>query len=54
MILSAHSIKGVIIESFGIGGIPNVDEDIVSKIHELIEAGSQLSLQRNAFTRELT
>ena len=31
--------KGVIIESFGIGGIPNVDEDIVSKIHELIEAG---------------
>ena len=31
--------KGVIIESFGIGGIPNVDEDIVSKIHELIGAG---------------
>ena len=31
--------KGVIIESFGIGGIPNVDEDIASKIHELIEAG---------------
>ena len=31
--------KGVIIESFGIGGIPNVDEDIVSKIHELIEVG---------------
>ena len=31
--------KGVIIESFGIGGIPNVDNDIVSKVHELVEAG---------------
>lgn len=31
--------KGVIIESFGIGGIPNVDHDIVSKVHELVEAG---------------
>lgn len=31
--------KGVIIESFGIGGIPNNDFDIVSKIQELITAG---------------
>lgn len=31
--------KGVIIESFGIGGIPNVDHDIVSKVHELVVAG---------------
>lgn len=31
--------KGVIIESFGIGGIPNVDNDIVAKVHELVEAG---------------
>lgn len=30
--------KGVIIESFGIGGIPNVDYDIVSKVKELIQA----------------
>ena len=39
MIFIRTQYKGVIIESFGIGGIPNVDEDIVSKIHELIEAG---------------
>lgn len=31
--------KGVIIESFGIGGIPNEDHDIVSKIQELVKAG---------------
>ena len=31
--------KGVIIESFGIGGIPNVNHDIVSKVHELVKAG---------------
>lgn len=31
--------KGVIIESFGIGGIPNEGPDIVSKVHEMIEAG---------------
>lgn len=31
--------KGVIIESFGIGGIPSQDNDIVSKVHELVEAG---------------
>lgn len=31
--------KGVIIESFGIGGIPNADYDMISKIHELIEKG---------------
>ncbi|RDU25002.1 asparaginase [Anaerosacchariphilus polymeriproducens] len=31
--------KGVIIESFGIGGIPNADYDIVSKVQELIQAG---------------
>lgn len=31
--------KGVIIESFGIGGIPNENHDIVSKVHELVEAG---------------
>jgi len=30
---------GVIIESFGIGGIPNEHNDIVAKIHELIDAG---------------
>jgi L-asparaginase len=31
--------KGVIIESFGIGGIPNQDHDIVSKVQELVKAG---------------
>ncbi len=31
--------KGVIIESFGIGGIPNENHDIVSKIQELVNAG---------------
>lgn len=31
--------RGVIIESFGIGGIPNADNDIAKKIQELIEAG---------------
>jgi L-asparaginase len=31
--------KGVIIESFGIGGIPNEDFDIVSKVQEIAEAG---------------
>lgn len=31
--------KGVIIESYGIGGIPNMDYDIVSKIRELVVAG---------------
>lgn len=34
-----ENYKGVIIESFGIGGIPNQDNDIVSKIEELIQAG---------------
>lgn len=32
--------KGVIIESFGIGGIPNVDHDIVAKVHELVVSGA--------------
>lgn len=27
--------KGVVLESFGLGGIPNTDPDIISKIHEL-------------------
>lgn len=31
--------KGVILESFGIGGIPNRGNDIVSKVHELTKAG---------------
>lgn len=31
--------KGVIIESFGIGGIPNSGSDMIAKIHELIDAG---------------
>ena len=31
--------KGVVIESFGIGGIPNIDNNIVEEIHKLIEAG---------------
>ncbi len=31
--------KGVIIESFGIGGIPNQTPDLVSKLEELIQAG---------------
>lgn len=30
--------KGVIIESFGLGGIPEKDPDLHSKIHELIES----------------
>lgn len=34
-----ENYKGVIIESFGIGGIPNEDHDIVSKVQELIKAG---------------
>ncbi len=34
-----QNYKGVIIESLGIGGIPNNDYDIVNKIHELIDAG---------------
>lgn len=34
-----ENYKGVIIEGFGIGGIPNEDPDIVAKIQELIEAG---------------
>lgn len=31
--------KGVIIESYGIGGIPNSGSDMISKIHELTDAG---------------
>lgn len=31
--------RGVIIEAFGMGGIPNNDNDVVSKIHELAENG---------------
>jgi L-asparaginase len=31
--------KGVVIESFGIGGIPNQQPDIVAKLEELIQAG---------------
>lgn len=31
--------KGVIIESYGIGGIPNSGSDMIAKIHELIDAG---------------
>lgn len=31
--------RGVILESFGIGGIPNEGNDIVAKIRELIDAG---------------
>lgn len=31
--------KGVIIESFGIGGIPNSGSDMLAKIHELTDAG---------------
>lgn len=34
-----ENYAGVIIESFGIGGIPNKDNDIVSNVHELVEAG---------------
>lgn len=34
-----ENYKGVIIESFGIGGIPNSDYNIVTKIQELIEDG---------------
>lgn len=34
-----NTYRGVIIESFGIGGIPNEHNDIVAKIHELIDAG---------------
>ncbi|MDO5381347.1 MAG: asparaginase [Eubacteriales bacterium] len=31
--------KGVVIEGYGTGGIPDVDNDIVSKIRELVESG---------------
>jgi L-asparaginase len=31
--------KGIVIESFGIGGIPSQEPDIVAKIQELIESG---------------
>ncbi len=31
--------KGVVLESFGIGGIPNEDYDLVSKVQELVQAG---------------
>ena len=31
--------KGVVVESFGIGGIPNENYDIVSKLEELIKSG---------------
>lgn len=31
--------KGVIIESFGIGGIPNESHNIAEKVHDLIQAG---------------
>ena len=31
--------RGVIIESFGIGGIPNSGSDMITKIHELVNAG---------------
>ena len=31
--------RGVVIESFGIGGIPGANNNIVEKIHELITAG---------------
>jgi L-asparaginase len=31
--------RGVVIESFGIGGIPNQEPDIVAKLEELIQAG---------------
>lgn len=34
-----ENYKGVIIESFGIGGIPNQEPDIASKLEELIQAG---------------
>lgn len=33
-----ENYKGVIIESFGIGGIPNEDFNIISKINELVKA----------------
>ena len=31
--------KGVIIESYGIGGIPNSGSDMIAKIHELVDVG---------------
>lgn len=31
--------KGVVIEGYGTGGIPDVDNDIVSKVQELVESG---------------
>jgi L-asparaginase len=34
-----ENYKGIIVESFGIGGIPSEDIDIVSKLEELIQAG---------------
>jgi L-asparaginase len=34
-----ENYKGIIIESFGIGGIPNENHDIVEKLEELIKSG---------------
>lgn len=34
-----NTYKGVIIEGFGSGGIPGENNDIVAKVHELVEAG---------------
>lgn len=39
-----ENYKGIVIESFGIGGIPGEKPDIVSKIKELIEAGVAVAI----------
>lgn len=38
-----HS-KGVVIESFGVGGVPNLDPDISKKIEELLSCGISVVL----------
>lgn len=36
--------RGVVLESFGIGGIPNEDYDIVSQVQELVQAGTAVAI----------
>jgi len=39
-----ENYKGVVIESFGIGGIPSKEPDIVAKIKDLIESGVAVAI----------
>ncbi len=39
-----ENYKGVILESFGIGGIPGQDPDIVAKVEELLKAGVAVAI----------